>query len=139
MGVQNLPHRGKHLTWFAVNMPDLRIFANFLSQADDIPHTVYDEDISHSVRVTGDSVVAIGLQREQTLMIMVGSTSEETLATSVRLDCPLAGQYQVRIYESLLGEWTGPDNLLPAAQLQRGITLQIERKGFCVVELMQEV
>lgn len=138
MGVQNLPHRGKDLSWFAVNMPDLRIFANFLSQANDIPHTVFNEDISHMVRVTGESVVAIGLQREQTVMIMIGSTSEQTLSTSVRLECPLDGEYQLRIYESLLGEWTENEKLLPAAQLQRGITLHIERQGFCVVELMQE-
>lgn len=139
MAVQNLLHRDSYLTWFAVKMPDLRIFANFLSRADDIPHAVFDEDISHMVRITGDSVVAIGLRRGQTIMILAGSTDDQTLSTSVRLDCPLAGEYQLRIYESLLGQWIQTDELLPSEQIQRGITLQIERKGFCVVELMQEV
>lgn len=139
MAVQNLLYRGEYLTWFAVRMPDLRVFANFLSRSDGVPHTVFDEDISHMVQTTGDTAVAIGLQREQDVLIMVGNTSAETSSTSVRLECPLAGKYQMRIYESMFGEWTQADELQPAEQLQRGITLQIERKGFCVVELIQEV
>ena len=72
------------------------------------------------------------------MMLLAGNTSEQTVNTSLKIGVPLSGRYRARLYESLLGEWVDR-GLLPAAQLQAGHVLRIERKGFCLLELVQEV
>ncbi len=49
LGLQNLPYRGKSLTYFAVRTPDLQVYANFHPQQSQ-PYQAYDEDISDQVR-----------------------------------------------------------------------------------------
>ncbi len=138
MAVQNLLHRGKYLTWFAVRMPDLRIFCDFQSLVDDIPHDVYEEDLSHKVRVTGDAVVAVGLRRQQKIVVMAGNISEQTVTTAVQIECEMGGEFQKRVYDSLVEDWTEDEGNIPADQLSTGIPVQIERKGFAVIELTQQ-
>ena len=74
----------------------------------------------------------------QGIMLFVGNTSEQTVNTSLKIGVLLSGRYHVRLHESLLGEWVDR-GLLPAAQLQAGHVLRIERKSFCLLELTQEV
>nr|MDQ2688389.1 hypothetical protein [Armatimonadota bacterium] len=57
--------------------------------------------------------------------------------TSVQIVAPLAGAYRVRVYESLLGRWAD-HGVASAESLVRGHVLQIERKGFSLLELTQE-
>ena len=137
LGVQNLPFRGKSLTFFVVRTPGLQLYTNFHPQQSD-PYECYDEDISPQVQVGLDSVCALGLRSGDRLILFAGNTSEQTVSTSIQVNAPLSGAYRARIYESLLGGWVDR-GLLPAAQLQQGHVLRIERKGFCLLELQQEV
>ena len=137
LGVRNLPYRGRNLTWFVVRTPDLRIFANFHPQQSD-PYQCYDEDISGQIHAGLASVSTVGLRQGDAMVVLAGNTSGQTVNTSVRLDVPLSGAYRVRLYESLLGQWTDR-GVITADTLQRGHVLQIERMGFSLLEIRQEV
>jgi glycogen debranching enzyme len=137
LAVQNLPYRQRRLSYFAVRTPDLNIYANFQPHGS-LPYQDYESDISDQVQAGTDSVCALGLRSGERLMLFAGNTTEQTVNTSLKIGVPLSGQYRTRLYESLLGEWIDR-GLLPAAQLQHGHVLRIERKGFCLLELTQEV
>jgi len=137
LGVQNLPYRDKRLTYFAVRTPDLAVYANFHPQQSD-PYQAYDDDISDQVWAGLDSVCTLGLRTGDKLVLFAGNTSEQTVNTSLRVGVPLSGAYRARVYESLLGEWTDR-GLVPAERLAQGHVLKIERKGFSLLELTQEV
>jgi len=66
MGVQDLLYRGHRITWFAVRVPELQMYTNFHFQ-ESSPYLAYDEDISASVHVTGDSGVSLGLRQGEAL------------------------------------------------------------------------
>ncbi len=137
LAVQNLPYRKRRLTYFAVRTPELNIYANFQPHGT-LPYQDYDEDISAQVHAGIDSVCALGLRSGDRLMLFAGNTGEQTVNASLMLDVPLSGQYRTRLYESLLGEWAD-HGLLAAAHFAQGHVLRIERKGFCLLELTQEV
>ncbi len=136
LGVRNLLYRGRRLTWFVVRAPELQLYTNFHPQQSD-PYQAYDEDITLNVRAGLDSICVVGLRRQDSLLVLVGNTAGETVNTSIRLDLPLTGSYRVRVYESLLGRWDD-HGVIPAATLQRGRVLQIERRGFSLLEVRQE-
>ena len=137
LAVQNLPYRQRRLSYFAVRNPDINIYANFQPHST-LPSQSYDEDISAQVQVGTDGVCAMGLKSGDRFLLFAGNTGEQTVNTSLMFDVPLSGQYRTRLYESLLGEWTD-HGLLEAAHFQQGHVLRIERKGFCLLELTQEV
>lgn len=137
LGVQNLPYRNKALTFFAVRTPNLQLYSNFHPQQSE-PYQAYDEDISSQIEAGLDSVCALGLRSGDKLVLFAGNTSELTVNTSLRVHVPLSGAYRARIYESLLGEWADR-GLLSAERLAQGHVLKIERKGFTLLELTQEV
>ncbi len=136
LGVRNLLYRGRRLTWFVVRAPDLQLYTNFHPQQSE-PYQAYDEDISLNVLSGLDSVCTVGLRQQDSLLIFAGNTAGETVNTSIRLDLPLSGTYRVRVYESLLGRWDD-HGVATAEALQRGRVLQIERRGFSLLELRQE-
>lgn len=72
-------------------------------------------------------------------MLFIGNTEERTMATSVRITCALSGKYRLRLYDSLIGEWEQRDELFTPDRMERGITIKLERKGFCLLDLAQEV
>ena len=137
LAVQNVPYRKRRLSYFAARTPDLQIYANFQPHGP-LASQSYDDDISGQVHAGTDGVCALGLRTGERLMLFAGNTSEQTVNTSLQIGVPLSGQYRTRLYESLLGQWVDR-GLLPAAHLQQGHVLQIERKGFCLLELTQEV
>jgi len=120
-----------------VRAPGLALYANFHPQQSD-PYQAYDDDISDQVWAGLDSVCTLGLRSGDKLILFAGNTSEQTVNTSLSVGVPLSGAYRARVYESLLGEWADR-GLLSAEQLSRGHVLKIERKGFSLVELTQEV
>lgn len=137
LGVQNLPYRGKSLTWFAVRAPDVQIYTNFHMQ-NSASYRAYDEDISGEVAAGHDAVCVLAFRQGADLLVFLGNTSGETVSTSVKVRSPLKGSYRVRAYESLLGRWKDK-GLMPAERLQRGVVLQIEHKGFALADLQQEL
>lgn len=136
LGVRNLPYRGRSLTWFIVRAPDLQLYTNFHPQQSD-PYQAYDDDISEHVQAGLESVCTLGLRQGDRLLVFAGNTAGETVNTSIRINCPLSGSYRIRVYESLLGQWYDR-GVLPAEHLHRGHVLQIERKGFSLMDFQQE-
>lgn len=138
LGVRNLPYRGRSLTWFAVRIPDLHLYTNFHLQ-DSTTATVYEDDVSDALHPTGDSTCSLGLRHEQDLVLFLGNTQARSITTAVRLTCALAGAYRARVYNSLMGRWTEEERLVTPERLRSGLTVQIERQGFCLVDLHQEI
>jgi hypothetical protein len=103
-----------------------------------MPSTTYEDDISPHVHAEGDAVCAVGLRQRQNLVILVGNTADRTTTTLVRLTMKTAGSYHLKTYNSMLGEWIDADERIPAERLQRGLSIDLERCGFAVLELEQE-
>ena len=137
MGVQNLPFRGERLTWFVVRLPEVTLYANFHPHSSESCRS-FAEDITDSISSGLDSVVTIGLREDDTLLILAGNTSMQTATTSVAIECELAGSYRAKLFDSLLGRWA-EIGLISAEQLKIGHVMQIEHRGFCLLELQQEV
>jgi hypothetical protein len=138
MGVQNLPYRGQRLTWLAVRTPDIQMYTTSHFQ-ESPPYRTYEEDITPRVHATGDAAVALGLRQGENLLLFAGNTDERTISTALRVEGAVSGSYRSRVYNSLVGRWTVEDDLVPAERLTRGIAMQLERKGFWVLDLTQEV
>ncbi len=137
IAVRDLPFNGKCLTWFVVRAPELQMYTNYSFQQSS-PYLAYDEDISRSMHVSGDAAVGLALRQDQRLVIFVGNTTQRTITTAVRVKEDLSGSYSMRVFNSLRGAWV--ENATASADdLVRGLPVQLERKGFCVMELRQEV
>jgi glycogen debranching enzyme len=137
LGVRNLPLRGKHVSWFAVRLDDLSVYASY--PFDSVPRACrYDEDISQALHVTGSEAVVIGLRRERRIVVLVGNTLDRTVTTALSLDHPdLESLGTLRVYNSMRSEWTGVPEYRPE-HLRVGYPLQIDRHGFCLLELSTE-
>ncbi|HEY5426567.1 MAG TPA: hypothetical protein VIJ77_08470 [Candidatus Tumulicola sp.] len=136
LGVRNLPLAGERLTWFVVRVPDVKMYANFRFDQP-MPYEAFDDDISEQVRVSGSEATAIALRKGDRLTIFVGNTADRTITTAVGLNSRLAGRYATRVFNSLRGDWL-EGRSTDAADLRRGVAIEIDAKGFCVLELRQE-
>lgn len=140
LAVRNVPFRGRLLTWLAARVPDLHIFANFHHSGESVSGASFRDDISDQVDVSSDSVCVIGLRHDQRMLLFAGNTEDRSLVTHVRVDGELLhGAYRVREYNSLLREWQERPELVAEQELKRGMTVQIERQGFWIFDLRQEV
>jgi len=136
LGVRNLPYRGQQLAWLAVRLPEVTIYTSFTMQKS-APYRAYETDITDQVQARGDDICVLGLRQGTDLLLFVGSTADDTVTTSVRVNDALSGSYRLRQFDSLIGQWQDR-GLRPAAQFTDGCVLQIERKGFSLLELTQE-
>jgi hypothetical protein len=118
--------------------PDVHLYTNYHFQ-ESAPYTASEEDISSRVHVTGDAACGLGLRQQDNLVLFVGNTAERTITTALRVEEELSGSYRCHIYDSLASQWVTGENLVPAEALHRGLTVQLERKGFWVLDLRQEV
>jgi hypothetical protein len=139
LGVQNLPYRNRNLTWLAVRAPDLRLYTNFLLPEETMSYIAHEEDVTDQIRAPGTSIATIGLRQRENLLLFAGNTGDQTVTTSLRFVGPLSGQYRLRSFDSLIGIWEESDGLVSSDELARGIPIQIERKGFRLLDLRQEV
>ncbi|HLJ68515.1 MAG TPA: hypothetical protein VKX16_14265 [Chloroflexota bacterium] len=137
LAVQNLPYRGRRLTWLTARVPELALYTSFFFPRDSIPTSTYEEDITDRVHVTGEAICAIGLRQGPDLLLFAGNTAQRTANTSLRVQGNLEGSYRMRIYNSLLGQWIDGDTPLSGSELNRGVPVVIERRGFCILELTQ--
>ncbi|HEY5426578.1 MAG TPA: hypothetical protein VIJ77_08525, partial [Candidatus Tumulicola sp.] len=131
IGVQNLPFHDRTLTWFAAETPELQVYGNFRFEGS-APTFVYDDDITSSAHAVGDYASCIALRKKDAIAILVGNATDRTIATAMRLSLPLQGGYALRTFNSLRREWVD-EGEVTAAELQRGLALQLDRKGFCVL------
>ncbi|MGH7709224.1 MAG: amylo-alpha-1,6-glucosidase, partial [Vulcanimicrobiaceae bacterium] len=137
LGVRNLPLAGEDLTWFVVRVPELKMYANFhFDQA--MAYDAYDADISSQLQLSGDRAAAIALRKGEHVTILIGNTTDRTIITAVRLLAKMRGSYAVRTFNSLRGDWI-ESHLADTSVLANGIAIELDAKGFCVLELRQEI
>jgi hypothetical protein len=137
LGVQNLQYRGQSLTWIVVRCPDLNVYTNFPSTRG-TPAANFQNDITEHVTSTGDMVCAIGLGRDQNLLLFVGNTEDRTTTTAIGVRDGVSGTYSLRLYNSMLGRWTETGDRIDAETLNRGMPVKLERRGFCLLDFHQE-
>ncbi|ACZ43020.1 Glycogen debranching protein-like protein [Thermobaculum terrenum ATCC BAA-798] len=137
LAAQKVPYRGHYLTWVVVRAPDILMYTNFQFQ-ESTPYLVYEQDITPHVRVSSDAVCPVGLRQGDDLLLFAGNTARETVNIGIHVELELSGEYRLRAYNSLFGQWQDMGRV-PAQKLQQGMPLQIERKGFVVLDLKQEV
>jgi hypothetical protein len=139
LAVENLPFRDRTLTWFAARMRnDINIFTNFSTPTSNTTATNYEEDLSSGVQVTGDALCSVGFRQAETIVVFVGNTDRRTSNTLVRLSVDLAGSYRLRTYNSMLGEWVESEERLTVDEVRRGLNVDLEGRGFAILELQQE-
>lgn len=136
LGVRNITLAGKNLSWFVARIPDEKMYATFRFDQS-APYEPYDEDITNQIEVMGDDACAIALRKAQNIVILIGNTIDRTISTSVTVGGTVAGRYAVKLFNSLRGGWVDGASI-DSRILRRGIPLQIDGKGFCVIELRQE-
>jgi len=136
LGVHNLPYRGTSLTWFVARAPEMRMYTNFAFHQSS-PYIAYEHDISHLVATDGHASVSLGLRQADDIVLFVGNTVERTISTAVRISESVQGTYRMRSFDSMRGAWVDGD-AISADQLRVGVPIQLERKGFWLIELQQE-
>ena len=137
LGVRNLTLAGSELTWFVVRAPEVKMYANFRFD-ESMPYDAYDEDVSRVCHVSGNSATVIALRKDEHLAIFVGNTADRTVTTALSVDSKLAGTYAARTFTSMRQMWIESHDL-DAGRLKLGIPIELDAKGFCVLELRQEV
>ncbi len=137
LGVRDVPLGEQRLTWFAVRVPELRLYTNFHFQQF-TEYIAYDTDISRSLTISGGAAVGVALRQGQDCVFFVGNTVDRTITTAVSIAENLGGSYTLRYFSSLRGAWV-EGTMLNSEQLRSGIPVQLDRKGFCVFELRQVV
>jgi glycogen debranching enzyme len=134
LGVRNLPLRGRHVSWFSVRLDELTTYSSYPFESVD-RHLRYQKDISDELHVTGEEAVAIGLQRNGDVAILIGNTLDRTVTTALSLRRrDLDGLQKLRVYNSLRSEWVEVTDYRPE-HLRTGFPIQIDRHGFCLLEL----
>ncbi len=97
-------------------------------------YQAYDSDVTDEYLISpDDAVVGIALEREDQVVIFVGNTADRTVTTSLRFFKDVRPNYSTRSYNSLRGEWIVGE--ITRDELRGGIALEIDRHGFCVLEL----
>ncbi len=133
LGVRNLRFRGSFVSWFVVRAPQPIMFATFRFEHS-MEYHAYDEDVTDGLlQVVGDDVTAIAMRRDGQLVVFIGNTADRTVTTSLQFLENLSGALSSRFYSSLRGEWI--ERTVTGDELFRGIPIQIDRKGFSVIEL----
>ncbi len=132
LGVRNVIFRGKSLSWFAIRQPELRTYSTFAFEGL-AGETVFESDCSEEIALTGEAAAAMALKRGNDYAIVVGNTTDRTITTALGMEALKGASYRVRSYNSLRGEWV--DEVLSAHDLQKGRALELDRHGFCALEL----
>lgn len=136
LGVRNLRFRGNYVSWFVVRTPDLVMYASFRF-GHSMEYHAYEEDVTNRfLEIIGDDVASIALRRGTDFVVFLGNTADRTVTTSVKFLERFGGKISARLFNSLRGEWL--EQSLAGGELNRGIPIQIDRKGFAVMELRVE-
>jgi hypothetical protein len=152
MAVSRLPYRGRFLTWFAVRVAEsargaaagrrgprsaeLCVYGNFPCETD-FEHAVFEEDVTDRIRTAARPAHGVALRSADRLVVLVASSDESTLTTSVRFHRKLVeglDGWRMRTFDSLTGRWEDGGAVSPR-QLRDGVVVQVERKGYEVLEL----
>jgi hypothetical protein len=130
--LRNLPYRGKGVTYFLARIPHTQVWSNEQFESD-LPIHVFAEDVSELLQCSGDAVRCAALRDGNRVVALAGNTEDRTVTTAVRLR-DADGTYRLRLYDSLRRDWLEPRNV-SAEELQGGVTILLEPKGFQIMEL----
>ena len=137
LGVRNLRFRGTFVTWFVVRSPELTMYATFRFDHS-MDYHAYDEDLTEEILDTvNDDVTAILLRGDGEMVLFVGNTSDRTVSTSVKFNRNFGGSYATRAFSSMRGEWI--EGEISGKALNQGLAVQIDHRGFIVVEFRKRV
>lgn len=137
MGVRNATVRGKSISWFTVRTDALHTYASYPFESV-TRERHYEEDITDSIHVSGDNAACLALLRPDRTAILLGNTRDRTISVAIRLkEHDLHGRYLLRSFNSLRGEWTEQSSF-EGKHLRDGFPVQINRRGFCLLELSKE-
>jgi len=131
-GIQNMPYRGKRVTWFCARVPELRVWMS-ADIAASAPAELLDEDISERVHCSGDDAISAALRDRSRIVALIGNMSDRAVTTAVRFR-GLNGNFECRRYESMTQAWR-PGESMSGHELARGVTVLLEPKGFQLFEL----
>jgi hypothetical protein len=135
-GVRDLLVAGTRVTWFMVRAPDLQVFTNAGFRCAG-KSTAFRTDMSAALRLEGQNVVALALRDDDTIVVFLGNTSNFTVTAAISTG-GLSGAFAARQFNSQRGAWI--DGGSPtAADVERGIAVELESGGFCLLELRQNV
>ncbi len=134
LGVRRVRLRGTFVTWFVVRTPELAMYANFPFHSD-LEYHAYDRDVTDELLdAASDDVSAILLAREDEFVLFVGNTADRTVSTSIVFRRRLKTHFSIRVFNSMRGQWIDAKDITGDG-LHHGIPVQLERRGFCVVEM----
>lgn len=134
----DVPYHGEELTWFAGRMDDeIHLYANAEFKCDS-PHTVFEQDVTGSVRTGHEGVHPVALLEEGRILVALGTCSTETVATTVDLGALLGGgeTWSVRQYSSERGEWDTP--FTARGEELQAVGVRLEARGYHLLELRRE-
>lgn len=135
LAARRVQYRGQEISWLIVHMPEPTVYTTYRPEADAREvHEIYDEDVTHLIGIEGKAAIALALRRGSEFLLAAGNTDAHTVDVALWLDELPEGTYHYCAFDSLTGRWTDHDDL-PAAQVRRGISITIERKGFQLLRL----
>lgn len=133
IGVRNVMLRGEDTSWFTVRIGERLVTYATGAMAIDASRR-YERDVSDEFRVTGDGVAWIGLQRSDSIVVLLGNTVDRTMPIAVVAeDLALPRNAALRRYDSLSGTWHR-EELTDARRLADGLPVNLDRRGFCLLE-----
>jgi Bacterial alpha-L-rhamnosidase 6 hairpin glycosidase domain len=134
LGVRDLQLAGKRESWFVVRTPETLMYATFRLHSSYDYHA-YDEDVTDRILgQVGDHVTAIALRRRNDFVVFFGNTLERTVWARLQLARSFRRSYALRAYNTIRGEWYEFGDVTDR-DLRRGVSFEIDRRGFAVVEM----
>jgi glycogen debranching enzyme len=160
VGLRNLNYHGKQLSYFAARLgapgPGARrtdkrrqmgrdvglfmqLYASSKLQIEE-GHAVevFARDVTERVGVVNDALRTLALERPGEYLICVGNTATRTCVGALELGGLLDkdARYEVQLYNSEQGGWTGVESDDTTALLRPALT--VEAQGFRILRLRQE-
>jgi glycogen debranching enzyme len=131
-GLRNVPFHAKSATWFFARVPELQLWSNQEIEST-APCEVLADEIGDRFFASGDDAITCGLGNGRRFVGLVGNTRDRTTTTAFRLQ-GLDGRYGMRVYDSLRRSWLDSREI-SNDELEGGVTVLLEPKGFRVIEL----
>ncbi len=132
LGVRNVPFANRRLAWFVARVPNEQIYSTFAYEGSP-GDRCYDDDITPDVDVTGQHTVCIALRKGDRFVVLAGNTADHTVTVACRIHCAAAGSYTLRMFNSLSDGWKTGETI-GGQTLRSGLPIELERKGFAVLE-----
>ncbi len=136
VALRDVPYHGRPFSYFLVREPDsaARIYATCAIDCD-LRTEVYTADVSDDVWVYTKDAIAVALQRDGDLALLIGNTGTVTINAAVQFADGklLPERAKVRVYNSERRAWE-PSGALERRQLS-SMAFSIERGGYRLLEI----